>query len=246
MLGFHQTSHMVGHCLAISIDALRTTRWILTSESGGIRTPMTAHYPVLRMGIESASLAVWILMPEERSERVTRSLRARMEEMLQDNRLAQNATESDLGDSKTDLARKQRMRRQHAREMAPKKRHLRALAAEAGIPQDVVDRGLPGYGPMIAETGPAIGISGTHTRSLWNFISGLSHPSLRRSISASDVEMLDDASSSRALFTANWSMVALALDAAILARITALRLTAERGNNSTVAWSNDMESDVQL
>jgi hypothetical protein len=89
---------------------------------------------------------------------------------------------------------------------------------------------------LIAAIGPELGIRGTQTRGVWSYISGLSHPSLTRSISASDIEMLSDAPTSGALFTANWTVVAMALDAAMLARIAALRLAARRGQNPRIEW----------
>jgi hypothetical protein len=236
-LGGHQTSHFIGHCLAVSLDALRSARLLLTNPAtGGLRIPMIGHYPILRTAIESASLAGWLLVPDDARERLRRSLCARMDDVLHDDHLVLVFTEPEPGDEKAELARKQKYRRINAQEVGAKKKRLRAYAAAIGMSADEINRGLPGFGPIVEQLGPTMGLSGAVSRGAWSYISGLTHPSVTRSIAASDVELVTEDPVTRARFTANLSMVNTALDAAVLARLAALRLVAERGGVPELEW----------
>jgi hypothetical protein len=47
MLGAQPTSHFIGHCLGVSMDALQTARLILLDPStGGLRVPLVGQYPI--------------------------------------------------------------------------------------------------------------------------------------------------------------------------------------------------------
>ena len=61
LMGYMQTSHLIGHCLSISLDALRAARFIMEDPASPrrIRLPMIAQYSVLRTSVEAAGLAVW-------------------------------------------------------------------------------------------------------------------------------------------------------------------------------------------
>lgn len=150
LLGAHQTSHLIGHCLSVSQDALMTARLILLDpNSGGLRVPLVGQYPVLRTSLESASLAIWLLAPDSRDERVRRSLRARMDEIHHDDHLVVVLTEAEPEDTKAQRAKKEKQRREsNVRSRAQKKR-IREYAVAAGIALEDINPGLPGFGPII-------------------------------------------------------------------------------------------------
>ncbi|WP_407791883.1 hypothetical protein ACR5MH_1045 (plasmid) [Streptomyces sp. L7] len=238
MLGGHQTSHLVGHCLSVSLDALQTARLILRDETtGGLRVPLMGQYPVLRTAIESTALAIWLLAPDDQSERLRRSLSARMDEIHHDDHLVAVLTEEEPGDSKAERAHKQKQRRDNSARSRQQKRRIRDYAAAAAIPVEQINPGLPGFGPIVRESGDTVGVSGNHTEGIWGYVSGLTHPSVRRSIAASDIERLAGGEVFAASFTANLAAVAMAFDAALSGHLAALRLLARRGGRPELEWS---------
>ncbi|KJL33432.1 hypothetical protein [Microbacterium azadirachtae] len=242
LLGGHQTSHLVGHCLSVSQDALSTAKLILLDPiTDGLRIPVVGQFPVLRTSIESASLAIWLLAPDEQRERLCRSLRARMDEIHHEDHLVTVLTEAEEGDTKAKTAEKQKHRRENTKRSRAQKKRLRDHATDSGIGLEDINRGLPGFGPIVRASSELVGISGNHTQGMWAFISGLTHPSVKRSIAASDIERLADGEVFAAKFTANLASVVMALDAAIAAHLTALRLLARRGGRPELAWSPGAE-----
>lgn len=241
-------SSFVGHCLAVSLDALRGASWMLRDpETQNIRLPMVAQYPVLRTALEAASLAVWVLAPDDRMGRLSRLLQAQMNELIEDRRLAQTFAEPLPGDSKSEISRKQKIVRDHVQEQKPDRRRLRDTAVRLGLPPEV--QGRPGFGPLIASIAPQIGPTANEARAVWAYISGLSHSSYTRTLSASDIELLSAEPRTQALLTAKPSTVSMALDGAVLTRIVAMKLAAQRGNNDKVRWVPIAErpegSDIQ-
>ncbi len=237
-LGAHQTSHLVGHCLSVSLDALQTARLILHDEgTDGLRVPLMGQYPVLRTSIESTSLAIWLLAPDDQTERLRRSLSARMDEIHHDDHLVTVLTEEEPGDSKAERSHKQKQRRDNSARSRLQKRRIRSYAEAAGIPLEQINPGLPGFGPIVRESGATVGLSGNHTEGIWGYVSGLTHPSVRRSIAASDIERLADGEVFAASFTANLTTVAMALNAAISGHLAALRILARRGGRPELEWS---------
>ncbi|NUJ88336.1 hypothetical protein HOW07_09975 [Plantibacter sp. MCCC 1A11337] len=244
-MDYLQTSHLVGNCLSVSLDALRTVRLVLLDPhvQGGLRLPMVAQYAILRTATEAAALATWLLQSHDRGERVGRSLQVRMDDVLRDDQLATVITDSLPGDSKAVVAEHQRHRRENARQIRERKAHLRALAAVAGIDVTVFQRGLPGFGPIIAQASSEIGSRSTVARATWQMISGLTHPSASRTMTLSAVDFQDD-TSNRALFTADPAVIVHATDAALRFHLAALRLASVRGGNAAVAFERSAASST--
>ncbi|QEE61166.1 hypothetical protein FVA74_05940 [Salinibacterium sp. dk2585] len=231
-----QASHLVGHCLAVSIDALRTVRLVLRKDdAGGLRVPMIGAYPLLRTVIEASSLAVWLLAPADQTERLKRVLRTRMDDILHDDRFVVTMTAQVEGEDRSARSRKQKTRRANSTDVRAKKRLLRDLAAAAGINSDEINTGLPGFGYIIEQAAPELGLDPNLTRGTWSFVSGLTHPSVSRSLMGSSIEWVND--DSQALITANLDNLAWAMDAALNALLTALRLTSERGGRPEIDWT---------
>ncbi|ANF31884.1 hypothetical protein A0130_09545 [Leifsonia xyli] len=68
-LGRWRAGGLQGGAMAASLDALLTARMVL--EAGTL--PMTALYPVFRAAIENASLAIYLLSPDARDDRLVRA-----------------------------------------------------------------------------------------------------------------------------------------------------------------------------
>ncbi|OAN30832.1 hypothetical protein A4X17_04545 [Plantibacter sp. H53] len=243
LMGYLQTSHLVGHCLSVSLDALRTARLVLQDPhvDGGLRLPMIGQFAVLRTSSEAAALATWLLQPDDRVERLSRSLQARMDDVIHDDQLATVNTGSLPDDAKDLVSRHQRHRRENTKKVRERKAHLRSLAATAGVEESVVLPGLPGFGPIVAQASDEIGIRSTVARGTWQMISGLTHPSASRTMMLSAVDFHDE-TSNRALITADPAVIVHAIDAAFQFHVAALRLASVRGGNATMALGGPTSS----
>jgi hypothetical protein len=78
-----QVSHQLFTILAMCSDNLRVAREIILV-GGEMIVPMYAHYPVLRSVIEAAAPTSWISQPDNQSERLRRSLSARIADLNED------------------------------------------------------------------------------------------------------------------------------------------------------------------
>lgn len=232
-----QTSHRVAHALGIALDALRTARIIIDGPAG-IRVALVGQYPVLRTAMESAALAMWLLQPDERANRLARSIAASWDDVLHDVRLVTASTEEDVSDTKAQRSDKNKIRREHVQQVRATKKRIREVAHSAGISDDDYNRGLPGFGPIIRESAEAVGVSGSHALGAWSAISGLTHPSQARTLMLSDMAISStNGSVHTARLTARISMVAFAMDAAMLSFSGALDLLARRSDDASVAWT---------
>ncbi|QIZ97832.1 hypothetical protein [Leifsonia sp. PS1209] len=200
-------------------------------KDGRIQLPLAAHYPVLRTAIESASLGVWAVAPEERRERVKRVLQVRISDLKEDGRLVRVFTNAETPDGKAETIAKQRKLRAFVRAEIPKKHSVREVGEAPGIAFDEISSGHPGFGPILSDIGPTLGPGASAARGAWGFLSGLSHSSFRRMLYASDVEKIASDGDNRAWLTTKPSVTAMALDAAMLARVTHLNLIANRSGN---------------
>lgn len=235
----YQTSHLVGHCLSVSLDALRTTRWVLQDPDNPtrLRLPMIGAYSTIRTAVESAALAVWLLQSPSRETRLVRSLQARWDDIIHDDQLVQAMTESLENETKAAVSEKQRARRANSKQVREGKRIYRDIARGQNISENDFNRGLPGFGPIIGDAAADIKIPRNFARGSWHLISGLTHPSASRTMTASRVSYSEnDGDILQAEFTANTAMVNQSLESAILFRIAALRLVGARGMNPDVPF----------
>lgn len=236
-----QTSHEVAHCLSLSLDCLRATRMLLTDPNvqNGIRLPMAGHYPALRSGIEAGAQAIWILLPDDSSERVSRTLRARWDDVVQDNQAMLALTGPDKNDDKYDTRRKQQARKENANNVRAKKRRLKEVALAAGLAEEEMFLGLPGYGVIVEEAAEVTGVQSNFQYGIWRLVSGLTHPSASRSLTMSVVR---EAGASRldgtimAEMTASTSLTNAAIDAALMLHWSALGIASRRGNRDELVF----------
>lgn len=235
-----QLSHFIGHCLASSIDAMRTTRLVMQEHEGDtrLRLPLMGLYPVLRASSEAGALAVWMLQPEDARERRLRALQARWEDVLHADKAAQILFSDPLTGDKRGTAYQQAALRDNAKSIRSRKRELRDLGLGLGIPSSAFERGLPGFGPIMGFTASTLGMKASTVRSTWHTLSGLSHPGVARAVMFSQMAERGEAEGViRGHFTARPSVVGQAIDSAVIMYTAALDLCAERGGDSTIAFS---------
>lgn len=236
-----QASHLVGHCLAVGLDCLRSARMLLTDPDNEnvIRLPLTGQYPVLRAAAEAGALAVWVLQPDDSHERVSRALRARWTDIVQDDQMIIATMEEAPGDEKAEVGRKNKIKRANAQRVRGLKARLRDVAARAKVDMEIVRQGLPGFGPIISDAAGSTGIQPNIAVGMWRLVSGLSHPSASRSMSMSAMRSVDDDPASpvvNAELTARPEIVNTAIEAAWNFHSTALDLAARRGGRDELRF----------
>ncbi|TFC65924.1 hypothetical protein E3T25_08820 [Cryobacterium sandaracinum] len=80
-LGRWRTGSLHGTAMSASVDALLAVQTILESVLAGTGAlPMSALYPMIRAALESASLAIYLLEPVSRDERLRRSYMVAVED----------------------------------------------------------------------------------------------------------------------------------------------------------------------
>lgn len=230
---FH-TSHLVHYALNVASDALRTTL-VLMDDGADIRVPIIGLYPLLRTVIEGSALATWLVAPDDRDERVKRTLDTRLSDVLHDDKAVIVAATIEPSDGARDRSDKSKTLRENARHVRLQKRRLREHAAEVGVVLD--PSGRPGFDPMLQTVAPVIGMSIGEVRGVWNFVSGLSC-----AISMAEVELRGprgDDGTRLATMSANFTTVNMAIDAALLDYKTALEVVGHRGGRKDLAWADD-------
>lgn len=198
-----QTSHTVVNALTMATENIRALHRLLLVDDQLV-VPMYAHYPVMRSILEAASLARWILAPEGRQERVLRSLRARAEDSAQDHYLRKNeiATLHSMDVIDTDPETWNRhieeAEASNALRNAADQKGIRDLAQSHGLSWQTVKGGLPPWVHLIESVSMVDRsvewntIPGSYTAGLWKVMSGLSHPSVSRSVNHSSLDRIAD------------------------------------------------------
>jgi hypothetical protein len=87
-------------------------------------------------------------------------------------------------------------------------------------------------------TASTLGMKASTIRSTWHILSGLSHPGVARAVMFSQLaERGESGGVIRGHFTARPSVVGQAIDSAMIMYTAALDLCADRGGDSTIAFS---------
>ncbi|MFJ6531748.1 hypothetical protein [Microbacterium sp. NPDC091662] len=70
-------SHFVASCMSMATDNLAATKQLLLPDGAQLEHRVTAHFPLLRAALESASTALWLLRPDIQRDRIIRLLQLR-------------------------------------------------------------------------------------------------------------------------------------------------------------------------
>lgn len=204
-----QTSHTVVTALTMATENIRALHKLLLVDDQLV-VPMYAHYPVMRSILEAASLAKWILRPVERRERVLRSLRARAEDITQDHSLRKHEIATlrsmDVIGADTDAWNRQieEAEASSALRYAEDQKKIRDLTQRHGLSWQTVKGGLPHWVHLIESVSTIERsvdwntIPGSHTAGIWKVMSGLSHPSVSRSVNHSALDRIANAGDAEA------------------------------------------------
>jgi len=186
-----QLSHTVSHCMFMAADNLRALCTLMMPDGEGLTTYAFAHYPLLRAAFEASSHALWLVSPETQRERIQRLLQTRAAETGYDFSL--NKTLRKVGPNApkdqqrlaTEAAKIGDAR--HAKHM----NKIREIADASAIGHDDFVR-LPGYGDIVAIAAEAADLNGSYATTVWQVLSGLSHPSTSRAVNFSALEPISE------------------------------------------------------
>lgn len=229
-LGAWQSGSLHVTAMSAAVDALHHVQTVLRSVvSEGAGLPMSALYPVLRTAVESASLAIYLLEPTKRDERLRRSFWVAAEDAKYADSFAMESSGAGSGGRLENVKREIR-ELIHIRpslgdpasfKFLPVKYSHLVAGADAAIAAD----------PAIALT-PALS-----ALALWQLMSGLSHGKQWAFISALDrQDAIVDETNQTALvkMTSSAAVIAVAMTRAVEVLEIALRLYGQR---SKAAWN---------
>lgn len=230
-LGAWRTGNLHTSAMSASLDALLTIKGVLQSNV----LPMTALYPMLRAAIENAALAIYLLAPEARDERLRRTYI-----VAADDAKWRSAFEESLG---KEGARERRQR------VGDEIRDLIATRPSFGNGGSTRLE-MPTYTELIAHADavmvadPAVAFD--HQMSLvawWQLLSGLSHGkswAMIEALERSEAIVDHENESAHLKMTSSTASVALALMRGVETLEAALRLYGIR-SKSTWAVPEDAE-----
>nr|WP_278102323.1 hypothetical protein [Microbacterium proteolyticum] len=232
-----QVSHLAGHSIAMALDALGTLELILRDPSGSLRIPLFGVYPVARQALEASAMGLWVVGPASPAVRRTRALRAQIQEAREESRLVA----AFLEDRPKDMPEKRKYKARQRQEQATKSERVDRIVDVAKVAQlDVkeVRNGVQSMRALLDEVDELHPTPEASLRAVWQYLSGLAHPSQLRAIQASDLQLTDTSEPgiSHARMTAKEEIVLLSLDVALTLMGDLLDVVAKRALNPAVRW----------
>lgn len=172
-----QLEHFVSYCLLQAVDLGRAMRSMLRGDDGSLQVPIMAFYPLVRAQIESASMAIWVMVPRDRRSRILRRLQAAHDELIHERALTKSGLKGRSQSEANDLLRKEALRQKRH------KGYLRAIATANGIAPEDYENALPPWEAIVREAGESIDLHNDALVVVWRLASGFTHPSFRRGAS---------------------------------------------------------------
>lgn len=115
------------------------------------------------------------------------------------------------------------------------------VASTAGLDRREVDKGVPSMRAVLDEVDALLPMPEASTRTIWQYFSGLAHPSQLRAIQASNIELTatPEPGISHARMTAKEEMILLSLDVSLSLLGELLDAVAELATNPSIRWKRD-------
>lgn len=228
--GWRQVSHGLTHQLNHAADTLNALT-VLIPPTGPVVLPYVAHYAVARSALEAASLALWIVAPEDPRTRVERHIRNAWREVCADAELKRVAMDAVVADPSLGLTGMLDKGRKQTK--AWKKKHvaqIRDCAKRIGVLDPTVSDRTVGFAEIVRDASASAGVRGVFGEMVWREISGLCHPSMMRSVHAMDIEEIVDHGDGTlgAVFTSDAAKGKYSIEAAYLAFTSAVELFGRR------------------
>ncbi len=233
-LGAWRGGGLVTGILAASGDALRTLLEFILPEGN---TPMTVLYPLLRAGLETAALALYLLAPDQRDERLRRTYC-----VADDDARLRCVHEKERGIEDTEDKRK--ARRDEILQMIAERSSLGAPADFKFIRIEYSDLVRKADEALAADPAQEDDDSDLSLLAIWQLLSGLRHGkqwSMIEVLERSQVIVNEDEASAKVLFTTSPAVIAVFLHRIIPVMESAYRAYGKRTKN----WSAQPEDAAE-
>lgn len=225
-------SHTVVAGLNLAADNLRAVTSLIRPDGQRVEFPSFAHYPMLRAALEGGSLALWLVGPDDPRIRFQRLIRVAWAEMLDESVLTRAAIQGYAAEApgKADAAMIDRERKRLKARRAKHAQHLRGIARRFGLKDPTEAKWPVGYAEIVRDATDHIGIQPYFGKVVWRMISGLSHPSVMRSASRSNLEEIarNQDGTLNAILTTDLGLTRMTIEAAVLSTCHAVEKFAER------------------
>lgn len=199
------SSHLINATLLMAADNMRALG-VLLVQGDRLSMPLFAHYPILRSILEASALVKWLLEPDDRTERIVRTLRTRWTDSIHDRDLKKEEVEMVKAMGAPDAEELRRAETAIAQRYARDVAKIREIADASSIPHSVVKKGQAPWVHMVravctvAAGQDWIAIPGQYAASTWRSLSGLSHPSFGGAVNNSSMQEISEGSSAGNLF----------------------------------------------
>ncbi|WP_187234054.1 hypothetical protein [Actinomadura sp. HBU206391] len=140
----------------------------------GMTFQITVHWTLLRAALENGSRAIWLLGPEDRSERVLRVLRLQADNVANSDAAAQKLPSGPTEPKAQRIAR------------------VKEIADRAGLSRGKAVAKV-GYGEIVRYAGDFVANEADHVEFLWRACSGAAHGDTWAILSLQDREPIDSA-----------------------------------------------------
>jgi hypothetical protein len=215
------TSGVASSAILTAADALRAILLVVRQPHGDDWVPVlpvSAHYPLTRTILESAAQAVWLLHPDSRQERLTRTLRVHLSELTYA-RVSYRDNPELVATLDEYIA------------------EVRSLATRQSLTISSRDDYTLREARFLSDISEAAVVSGTNPISLWRDLSGLSHPAQFQRFMVSKHIVSDHEHGQMGLVMSEAQPSIRAFNGAVLTLEMALRLLSQRGGNPEIEWA---------
>lgn len=151
----YHLSHAVETALSHSLDHLHALR---TSVVEAQTIHMVAPFTLMRAALENAALAAWLVLPQEREDRIRRRLQLAIED-AHDGYQVRQLTESSMSGESFEQRRER----------------LVCIGVAQGLSRDSLLGGKPKWRSIVREAGAASRLGADDAEVLWRLCSGFTH-----------------------------------------------------------------------
>lgn len=149
----YNLSHSVTGAIASALDHFLALDALVRTPP----LPMAAPYTLMRAALENAALALWLLTPAERQERVIRCL------LLQ------------IDDAADSNAAREAAGIPHPKSFSERRSEIVSHAEQHGVPVERLLGKRPGWRSKVVDVGAVTGLGASDLEATWRWLSGYTH-----------------------------------------------------------------------
>jgi hypothetical protein len=151
----YQLTHAVEATLSHSLDHMHALR-TMVADAGTIH--MAAPFTLMRAALENAAVAAWLLLPDDRDERVRRRLLLALEDAADGYKVRQLSETSIIGET-----------------LEQRRARLADIGVAYGLPRSSLMGKMASWKTIVREAGAATKYDADHYEIMWRLCSGFTH-----------------------------------------------------------------------